>query len=101
MTTGRRSSGRRRGRYFLRDALAVRLLRYCQFVCGLQVEPEERAVAEIAGEPQRGFRRNPALAVQNIDDPPGRRAQGERERVGGDGDSQVRASEFFPDGRLS
>ena len=73
---------RRRRLDLLRDALAERLLRHRQFICRLEVEPEHRAVAEEAGESQRRFGRNAALAVENVDDPPRGRAQRQRQRVG-------------------
>jgi hypothetical protein len=55
-----------------------------QFVGGLQIEPEPRAVAEMAGEPQRGLGRNAAFAVQNVSDAARRRPEREGERVGGE-----------------
>ena|SRR5271165_4798834 len=49
----------------------------------LEVEPEHRADAYEAGESRRRLRKNAALAVENVDDPPRGRAQRQRERVGG------------------
>src|SRR5271157_1518222 len=74
---------RRRRLDLLRDTLAERFLRHGQFISGLEVEPEHRAVAEEAGETQRSLRKNAALAVENVDDPPRGRAQRQRERLGG------------------
>jgi hypothetical protein len=64
------------------DPLAKLGFRERELVGGLQVEPETRAVAEIAGEPKRRLGRNTALAVQNVGDAARRGAQRKRKRVG-------------------
>ena len=43
-----------------------------QVVAGLQVQPEPLGGAEVPGQPQRGVRGDPALAVDDLVYPPGR-----------------------------
>src|ERR1700722_17773018 len=43
-----------------------------QVIAGLQVQPEPLGSAEVPGQPQRGVRGDPALAVHDLVNPPGR-----------------------------
>src|ERR1700722_866594 len=52
-----------------------------QLIRGLEVEPEASAVSEIPPKSKCGFRRNPALAIQDIRDPAGWQPQCQRKPV--------------------
>jgi len=66
----------------LRDLPALLPLHHGDVVLALQVEPELRAVAEIAAEPHGGVGGDRAAAVQDVGDPAGRHADVERQPVG-------------------
>ena len=54
----------------------------CDVVLALQIEPELRAIAEIAAEPHGRIRRDRATPVENVGDAPGWDAEVERQPVG-------------------
>ena len=67
----------------LGDVLAVLALDRRDVELALQVEPELRAVTEIAAEPHRRVGGDRAAAVENVGDAAGRHADVERQPVGG------------------
>src|SRR6478672_2966590 len=56
-------------------------LDHADVILSLQVQPELRAVAEIAAKPHRGIRRDPTTAIEDVGDATGRHADIERETV--------------------
>lgn len=58
-----------------RDACAVLAFGRGEVVVDLQDQPEAAAIAELAPKPQRRFRRDRALAVDDTDDASRRYAQ--------------------------
>src|SRR5438132_1169729 len=53
-------------------------LDHANVILSLQVQPELRAVAEIAAEPHRGIGRDAAAAIEDVGDPARRNADIER-----------------------
>jgi hypothetical protein len=68
----------------LRDLPALLPLDQRNVVLALQIEPELRAVTEIAAEPHRGVGGDRAPGVENVGDAAGRHADVERQPVGGE-----------------
>src|SRR5579864_458437 len=74
-----------RGANAAHNLVAALALDHCNVVLALQVEPELRAVAEIAAEPHSGVRGDRAALVQDVGDAAGWHAQIEREPVRAEG----------------
>ena len=80
--SGLQELGRVRRPYTPRNFPALLALYHRNVVLALQVEPELRAVAEIAAEADRGVCSDRAPPVENVGDAAGRHAHVEREPIG-------------------